>query len=76
MKNNNNCSALFYDASEKVQIRFRAKAIIYNQDLISRKIWKKTALQSRKCYMGKMNPGIEIQECQQYIVQKQVRQAQ
>ena len=62
IKSNSNCCALFYDGIEKVQIRFYAKASIYNQDSTSLEIWKKTALQSRKCYMGKMNPGTEIQE--------------
>lgn len=62
IKSNSNCCALFYDGIEKVQIRFYAKASIYNQDSTSLEIWKKTALQSRKCYMGKMNPSTEIQE--------------
>ena len=62
MKNNNNCCALFYDGIGKVQIRFHAKASIHYQDSIAYEIWKKTALQSRKCYMGEMNPSSEIQE--------------
>jgi len=62
MKNNNNCCALFYDDIGKVQIRFHAKASIHYQDSMTHEIWKKTALQSRKCYMGEMNPSSEIQE--------------
>ena len=62
MKNNNNCCALFYDGIGKVQIRFHAKASIHYQDSIAYETWKKTALQSRKCYMGEMNHSSEIQE--------------
>ena len=54
---NNECAALFYDNSRKVQIRLKCIATIFHNDLESKKIWDKTPLQSRKCYMGMHNPS-------------------
>ena len=62
LKDNNCCSALFYDQDRRVQLRFRCEAILHYQDDISRAIWKNTALQSRKCYMGGLNPSQKLEE--------------
>tara|TARA_B100000900_G_scaffold105141_1_gene87271 strand:+ start:1006 stop:1623 length:618 start_codon:yes stop_codon:yes gene_type:complete len=60
LRNNKNSCALFYDNIGRVQIRFHTKAVIHSQDAASREIWKKTSLQSRKCYMGDLNPSSKI----------------
>jgi pyridoxamine 5'-phosphate oxidase len=54
---NDACSALFYDKSRKVQLRFKCKALLHYQNDIAREIWNNTALQSRKCYMGPHPPS-------------------
>ena len=51
------CSALFYDINRRVQIRMNCSSTINYKNHISAKIWDKTALQSRKCYMGPYTPS-------------------
>ena len=51
------CSALFYDINRRVQIRMKCNSNINYKNNISAKIWDKTALQSRKCYMGPHTPS-------------------
>ena len=46
---------------KKYKLDFTLKQVYYH-DSITHEIWEKTALQSRKCYMGEMNPSSEIQE--------------
>ena len=58
---NSNCSALFYNVSRRVQLRFKAEAKIYHKDEISKSIWLETPLQSRKCYMGDFNPSQSLE---------------
>ena len=55
--NNPQCSALFYDINRRVQIRMNCSSTINYRNHISAKIWDKTALQSRKCYMGPYTPS-------------------
>ena len=57
---NHCCSSLFYDKKRKVQLRFTCHAIMHYQNHISEKVWSKTPLQSRKCYMGPFAPGISL----------------
>tara|TARA_Y100000741_G_scaffold294007_1_gene234353 strand:- start:181 stop:774 length:594 start_codon:yes stop_codon:yes gene_type:complete len=54
---NSNCLALFYDNDRKVQLRFNCRAIINHKNSLSYKVWSKTPLQSRKCYMGDLEPS-------------------
>ena len=59
---NKQCFVLFYDNKRKIQIRIECEAIInYNND-ISKRIWNKTPLQSRKCYMGEYTPSQNLKE--------------
>ena len=60
MLDNSNCTALFYDKEERTQLRFKCTAICNHKNDISKKVWKKTALQSRKCYMGPYAPSTEL----------------
>ena len=62
LKHSDYCTALFYNQKRRVQIRFLCKAIIHNQNKVSKKVWNVTPLQSRKCYMGPYHPSIKINE--------------
>ena len=57
LHSNNICTALFYNPQRRVQLRFKATSIIHYDNIVSKSTWKKTPLQSRKCYMGKYTPG-------------------
>ncbi|MBI45661.1 MAG: hypothetical protein CMG66_05820 [Candidatus Marinimicrobia bacterium] len=59
---NPNCSILFYDNKRKTQLRADCNAIINYNNSISKKIWKSTPLQSRKCYMGNYKPSDLLKE--------------
>ena len=54
------CSALFYDINRRVQIRMNCSSTINYNNHISADIWDKTALQSRKCYMGPHTPSTTL----------------
>jgi len=56
------CSALFYDVNRRVQVRFKCKATVHYQNDVSNKVWVKTALQSRKCYMGPFAPSQKLDD--------------
>ena len=62
LKSNNSCSALFYDQDRRVQLRFKCNAVLNYNNNITRKVWKNTPLQSRKCYMGNYAPTILLDE--------------
>jgi len=62
LMSNHCCSSLFYDQKRKVQLRFICHAVIHYQNHISKKVWSKTPLQSRKCYMGPFAPGKLLDE--------------
>ena len=48
---------LFYDKSEKIQLRISGKTKINYQNQISKISWDKTAHLSRQCYLGDKAPG-------------------
>ena len=56
------CSALFYDIERRIQLRLSCLAIIHYNSKISKKIWDKTALQSKKCYMGSYAPSTRLED--------------
>jgi len=56
------CTALFYNQQRRVQLRLKCSIVIHNNNLISKKIWSKTPLQSKKCYMGPYKPSQELQK--------------
>ena len=61
IKNNNQCSALFYDPRRRIQIRVKGFSTIHYNNELSKKVWSDVELQSRKCYMGKYNPSSELE---------------
>ena len=54
---NNSISALFYDASARIQLRVKGKAILHFNNELTREAWKKTTLSSRKCYLTEFSPS-------------------
>jgi 3-hydroxyisobutyrate dehydrogenase len=57
IKNNQNCSILFYGKEEKIQLRIKVVCEINNQNLIADESWKKTQHISRRCYLTDNAPG-------------------
>jgi len=55
-------SLLFYDKSEKIQLRIFVSTKINYQNDISKKSWEKTAHMSRQCYLGDIPPGTYASE--------------
>ena len=60
LKTNSNATLIFYDKSEKIQLRICGCAKINYQNDITRKSWKKTTHMSRQCYLGNKAPGSDV----------------
>ena len=50
---------LFYDKSEKIQLRISGNTKINYQNPKTKKSWEKTAHLSRQCYLGNKAPGAD-----------------
>jgi len=57
LKSNSQGTLLFYDKSEKIQLRICGSTIINYKNDITKKSWNKTAHMSRQCYLGDKAPG-------------------
>ena len=57
LKFNPEANLLFYDKSEKIQLRISGNVKINYQNQITKKSWEKTAHLSRQCYLGDKSPG-------------------
>ncbi len=57
LKLNSKATLLFYDKSEKIQLRICGTTKINYNNNITKKSWKKTAHMSRQCYLGNTAPG-------------------
>lgn len=57
LQNNNSISALFYDASTRIQIRVKGKATLHFNNTITSEAWQKTTLSSRRCYLTQVSPS-------------------
>ena len=62
LKSNSEATLLFYDKSEKIQLRISGYAKINYQNDITKMSWKKTAHMSRQCYLGDIPPGTYASE--------------
>jgi len=54
---NPSISALFYDASERIQLRVKGKAVLHHIDDMAAKAWQTTSPSSRKCYLTEHSPS-------------------
>ncbi|MEO0066676.1 MAG: hypothetical protein RI983_2002 [Bacteroidota bacterium] len=50
-------SALFYDASARIQLRVKGKVVLYFNDAVTADAWEKTNLSSRRCYLTTFTPS-------------------
>jgi 3-hydroxyisobutyrate dehydrogenase len=57
LQNNDTISSLFYDASTRVQIRVKGRAILHFIDEMTSEAWGKTTLSSRRCYLTEASPS-------------------
>ncbi len=57
LKINQNSSFVFYDEKLKIQLRIKTNSMINNQNPITKEIWSKTKLYSRKCYLTEKAPS-------------------
>ena len=57
MRLNPDISALFYDASERIQLRIKGKAVLLYNNETTTEAWQKTTLSSRRCYLTDYNPS-------------------
>ena len=62
LKSNTESTLLFYDKSEKIQLRILGNSKINYQNNLTEKSWKKTAHMSRQCYLGDKAPGSDSLE--------------
>ena len=67
------CSALFYDTSRRIQLRFKAEAKIHHKNKVAEAMWEKTPLQSRKCYMGDFKPSQPLKSWEPNIPSKYLK---
>jgi 3-hydroxyisobutyrate dehydrogenase len=58
---NDSISALFYDASARIQLRVKGKAILHVNNALTREAWEKTTLTSRKCYLTEFSPSSSVE---------------
>ena len=59
LKSNSTSVLLFYDKSEKIQLRITGIAKINYQNDNTKLSWKKTPHMSRQCYLGDYGPGLD-----------------
>jgi 3-hydroxyisobutyrate dehydrogenase len=57
IKNNSNCSILFYGKEEKIQLRLKTECKVHFDDEVTKEAWEKTGHISRKCYLVTNGPG-------------------
>ena len=57
IKNNPNCSILFYGKEEKIQLRIKTVCEINYNNNVAKEAWEKTGHISRKCYLVTNGPG-------------------
>ena len=57
LKSNSKSNLLFYDKSEKIQLRISGQAKINHLNNITKRAWNKTVHMSRQCYLGNKSPG-------------------
>ena len=60
LKSNPEATLLFYDKSEKIQLRIYGNTKINYKNDSTKKSWKKTAHMSRQCYLGDKAPGSTV----------------
>ena len=57
LKKNNNSQFVFYDHKLKIQMRIKTISYLNYQNKVSKEMWDKTRLLSRKCYLTTKGPS-------------------
>jgi pyridoxamine 5'-phosphate oxidase len=57
LSQNPSISALFYDSTDRIQLRVKGKAVLHHTNEITAEAWQKTSLSSRKCYLTLFSPS-------------------
>jgi len=57
LKHNVDSSFVFYDFKLKIQLRIKTQSIINHKNDLSKNMWGKTGLSSRKCYLSEKGPS-------------------
>jgi len=57
LKSNSSISALFYDASARIQLSIKGEATLHRNHVITEEAWLKTNLSSRRCYLTPHDPS-------------------
>ena len=57
LQTNNSISALFYNASTRIQLRIKGKALLHFNNEITSEAWQTTTLSSRRCYLTQLSPS-------------------
>ena len=57
IKKNNKSLFVFYDHKLKIQLRIKTLSSLNNQNDITKEMWDKTKLLSRKCYLTQKDPS-------------------
>jgi 3-hydroxyisobutyrate dehydrogenase len=57
LSHNSSISALFYDESDRIQLRVKGKAVLHQTNEITAEAWQKTTLSSRCCYLTEHSPS-------------------
>ena len=60
LRQNPQCSILFYSQPDKLQLRFKCQAHIHYQDRLSDYLFSQTTASQRECYRFSAAPSIEI----------------
>ena len=67
LNKNNKSSFLFYDTTNKIQLRIKTVSKINNQNDLTKKAWGLTKLPSRKCYLTNSPPSSETDKAEDGI---------
>lgn len=57
LKNNRQCSLLFYDPVRRVQLRLEAESVLHEGTELTDQLWAQTKMSARKSYLSAHSPG-------------------
>jgi len=67
IKNNDNICGLFYDKTNKIQLRIYGKISIVEDKQIILDTWRSSKDMSKLCYLNKFPPGSILKDSKEYI---------
>ena len=70
IKDNNNVCCLFYDKTNKIQLKIYGKISIVEDKQIIFDTWSKSKDMSKVCYLNKFSPGTPMKDSKEYILER------